>query len=342
MSDDLARLDATAQAELVRDGEADPGRAGRSRDRADRGDQRRDQRGDPPALRGGAGGGSRRAARRALQGRALPAQGPRRGLRRPAAPPRHELPQGTRFPRPGRHLPGAALPRRRAGHDRQDELPRAGHPADHRAARLRRDAQPLGPRAHAGRLERRLCRRGRRRDGADGARQRRRRLDPHPGLQLRPRRPQAEPAADQRGADRRRLHVGPDRELCVSRSVRDTAALLEAVHGPAPGDPYVAPAAAPSLHRGARRRSRQAADRAVDRDDHRAGRRPRGRRGGAGRREDAGRPRPQGRGAGPEHAEEHPDHRALPGPLGRRAGARPSISSASSAERRSVPRTSSR
>lgn len=30
-------------------------------------------------------------------------------------------------------------------------------------------------------------------------------------------------------------------ELCVSRSVRDTAALLEVVHGPAPGDPYVAP-----------------------------------------------------------------------------------------------------
>lgn len=30
-------------------------------------------------------------------------------------------------------------------------------------------------------------------------------------------------------------------ELCVSRSVRDTAALLEAVHGPAAGDPYVAP-----------------------------------------------------------------------------------------------------
>jgi amidase len=30
-------------------------------------------------------------------------------------------------------------------------------------------------------------------------------------------------------------------ELVVSRSVRDTAAILEAVHGPAPGDPYVAP-----------------------------------------------------------------------------------------------------
>jgi amidase len=30
-------------------------------------------------------------------------------------------------------------------------------------------------------------------------------------------------------------------ELCVSRTVRDTAAILDAVHGPAPGDPYVAP-----------------------------------------------------------------------------------------------------
>ena len=30
-------------------------------------------------------------------------------------------------------------------------------------------------------------------------------------------------------------------ELVVSRSVRDTAAVLDAVHGPAPGDPYVAP-----------------------------------------------------------------------------------------------------
>jgi amidase len=30
-------------------------------------------------------------------------------------------------------------------------------------------------------------------------------------------------------------------ELCVSRTVRDTAAILDAVHGAAPGDPYVAP-----------------------------------------------------------------------------------------------------
>src|SRR5437660_3997240 len=31
-------------------------------------------------------------------------------------------------------------------------------------------------------------------------------------------------------------------ELAVTRSVRDTAAILDAVHGPAPGDPYAAPA----------------------------------------------------------------------------------------------------
>ena len=30
-------------------------------------------------------------------------------------------------------------------------------------------------------------------------------------------------------------------ELAVSRSVRDTAAILDAVQGPSPGDPYVAP-----------------------------------------------------------------------------------------------------
>jgi amidase len=37
------------------------------------------------------------------------------------------------------------------------------------------------------------------------------------------------------------LMSGLTTELCVSRTVRDTAALLDAVHGPAPGDPYVAP-----------------------------------------------------------------------------------------------------
>lgn len=54
---------------------------------------------------------------------------------------------------------------------------------------------------------------------------------------------------------RGRVSMGPDMgealfgfaaELCVSRSVRDTARLLDAVHGPEPGDPYgIAPPARP-------------------------------------------------------------------------------------------------
>ena len=57
------------------------------------------------------------------------------------------------------------------------------------------DAQPVGPRAHAGRLERRLGGRGRGRDAPARARQRRRRLDPDPGRLLRAGRAQAEPRA---------------------------------------------------------------------------------------------------------------------------------------------------
>lgn len=38
------------------------------------------------------------------------------------------------------------------------------------------------------------------------------------------------------------VNGGMSCELVVSRSVRDTAAILDAVHGPEPGDPYVAPA----------------------------------------------------------------------------------------------------
>ena len=71
-------------------------------------------------------------------------------------------------------------------------------------SRLRRREEPMGHRAHARRLERRL--RGRRRlgHGPDRARQRRRRLDPDPGQRLRPRRSEADPAADHRGAGGRR------------------------------------------------------------------------------------------------------------------------------------------
>ncbi len=67
---ELGGLDATAQAELVRKGEAQPARAGRRRDRSNRGDRSRAQLGQPPSLRGG----SRRGCR------ASSSDGPFRGV----------------------------------------------------------------------------------------------------------------------------------------------------------------------------------------------------------------------------------------------------------------------
>ena len=80
--------------------------------------------------------------------------------------------------------------RRRAS--RQDEHARVRLHPDDREQALRRDAQPVGHDAHARRLERR--RRGRRGGGprADRAQQRRRRQHPHPGVDLRRLRHQAD------------------------------------------------------------------------------------------------------------------------------------------------------
>jgi amidase len=65
---------------------------------------------------------------------------------------------------------------------------------------------PVGHGAHARRLLRRLGGGRGGRDGAARARQRRRRLDPHPGRLLRPRRPQAQPRPHLQGT-RPRRHV---------------------------------------------------------------------------------------------------------------------------------------
>ncbi len=71
--------------------------------------------------------------------------------------------------------------------------------------------QPLGPLSLAGRLERRVRSRGRIGHGAAGSRQRRRRLDPHPSERLWAGRPEADPATDHRRAPRRRFHVRTER-----------------------------------------------------------------------------------------------------------------------------------
>ena len=90
-----------------------------------------------------------------------------------------------------RHVARAALPRRRLRHRRQDEPARARDVGDHRAARVRRDAQPVEPRPLTGRFQRRRRRRGRLGHGAGRARQRHGRLDPDPRERVRARRAQA-------------------------------------------------------------------------------------------------------------------------------------------------------
>ena len=90
-----------------------------------------------------------------------------------------------------RRVPGPPAARGRLRDRRQDLDAGDGDPADHRAAPVRPDPQPVGPRPHAGRLERRRGRGGRGRDGAGRARQRRRRLDPDPRRLLRAGRAQA-------------------------------------------------------------------------------------------------------------------------------------------------------
>ena len=94
---------------------------------------------------------------------------------------------------------------------RHDDAARVRDPAGHRGARLRPDAQPVGPRAHARRLLRRRRGGGRGRHGAGRARQRRRRLDPHPGRLLRARR-----AKPQRG----RISLAPELGDSLARDRR--------------------------------------------------------------------------------------------------------------------------
>ena len=88
----------------------------------------------------------------------------------------------------------AAAPRRRLGISATTEARAYGRPT--------RNPWNLG--AQRRRLQRRRGGGGGGPAGADGARLRRRRIDPHPGELLRPRRPQAQPRADARRPPERR------------------------------------------------------------------------------------------------------------------------------------------
>ena len=83
--------------------------------------------------------------------------------------------------------------------------------------------------------------------GADRRGQRWRRLDPRPGLLLRHRRAEAVARAASRLAPASAtIWYGGAYFLCISRTVRDTAAYLDAVAGALPGDPYTPPVPAES------------------------------------------------------------------------------------------------
>ena len=138
---------------------------------------------------------------------------------------RLEVPRGP--PAGPQRLHGAPAARGRVRRRRHDEHAGVRDPADDRAPPHRRDPQPVEPRPHAGRLVGRRGRGGGVRHAAGGARQRRRRLAPHPGRVLRAGRPQAEPRPRLARAGPRRLVPRVRRRADADRR-RDRAAARRA------------------------------------------------------------------------------------------------------------------
>ena len=128
---------------------------------------------------------------------------------------------------------------------RQDQHARTRRLERDRARAVRPDPQSLEPRAHVERLERRIGRCGGSAHRAGRECQRRWRLDPHASLQLRPRRPEAEPRPQSDRAGRARRLVGLHRRTCrhahrarlrrVAR--RDLRRLSAAAHEACPARP---------------------------------------------------------------------------------------------------------
>ncbi len=139
--------------------------------------------------------------------------------------------------RPQHHAPSEGRRLHRGG---LNDAARVRHPADQRGAPVRSHAQPLGPRTHPRRLLGRLGGGGGERDGAGRARQRRRRLDPDSRRLLRP-----------GGAQACSAVASPPRpnwasrcsgiDGMLTRTVADTAAILDVLEGYEPGDATWAP-----------------------------------------------------------------------------------------------------
>ena len=257
-------LDATAQADLVRSGEVTPRELAEGAIRAHRGAQRRPQRGDPPAVRAGA---RDRAGRRPLPRRAVRGEGPVCAIT--AGDPHHE---GMRFlrdlglptPTP---TPGWRARFREAGfvfvgktntpelgilpttepdaygptHNPWNTNHSPGGSSGGSGAAVASGMVPIG------------------------ARQRRRRVDPHPGVLLRAGRPEGHARAGVDGAARR-LHRRPrDRAGGVALGARHGGgARVRRPTARRPASPTSRRAQGAPLHRGGRGRPGQAAHRPDD------------------------------------------------------------------------------
>ena len=175
-----------------------PQGTGRGGYRPDRGGQPEAERGHPHQVRRRAAGGGGRSSGRwpvprrphIVQGSGLHGRGRGDGVRARAA---------ARPVDPGDVLSGAPVSVSRLHRAGADQRTGARHHGDHRAAKLPGRAQPVGSRSLDGRLVGRLGRRGGVRHGRGGARQRRRRLHPHPGQRVRAGRAQANPRAGEPG-----------------------------------------------------------------------------------------------------------------------------------------------
>ena len=260
-SADIALLDATAQADLVRRGEVTARRAGRGGDRADRAAQPDAQRRGHADVRPGARRGRAAGADGPVRRRAVPAQGPRRRGRRRAASPRARGSCAATSP-PTTASWSRGCERAGPGHPRQDQHARSS--AWRRPASRRCSARPATRGTPTGRPAARAAARPRRSRPAwcrwpTATTSAARSAIPASACGLFGLKP-----------TRARNPLGPEYgdavsgwavEHALTRSVRDSAALLDATAGPAPGDPYPAPPAGPAVRRRGRRRPRPAAHR---------------------------------------------------------------------------------
>ena len=244
---ELGRLDAVAQAELVRSGEATPlelvDAAIARIEKVDPAAQRRRvARLRARPRRGARDGEGREGIEAPVPRRAVPDEGHRRPGGRRAVSHGHEVPEARELDRARVVVLHRAAARGRLHLARPHRDAGTGAAADHRIRGDGADAQSLESRSQLGRIERRRVVGRRVGHGARSARERRRRLDPHSRLARGPRRAQADARSllvrSRRGRALGRLLVRVRRLAQRARYRRRSST---SVAGMEPGDPYTAP-----------------------------------------------------------------------------------------------------